>query len=72
MLGKPEEKKPRGRHRHRWDDNIKMELWKEGLKTMNWIDLAQDGDSWRALNAVLNLQVRNCQFLKRTLLHAGS
>jgi hypothetical protein len=42
LLGKPEGKRPLGRPRHRWVDNIKMEL-------MDWIDLAQDRDQWRTL-----------------------
>jgi hypothetical protein len=59
MVGKPEEKKPLGRARHRWEDNIKMDLQKACWgRDMDWIDMAQDRDRWRALvNAVMNLRV---------------
>jgi transposase len=51
LVGNPEGKRPLGRPRHRWVDNIKMD-------GMEWIDLAQDGDQWRALvNTVMNLRV---------------
>jgi hypothetical protein len=57
VVGKPEGKRPLGRPRCRWEDNIKMDLQEEGWG-MNWNDLAQDKDSWRALlNEVMNLQV---------------
>jgi hypothetical protein len=57
-VGKPEEKKPLGRHRHRWKDNIKMYLQEVGCGGMDCIDLTQDRDRWRALvNAVMNLRV---------------
>jgi hypothetical protein len=45
-VGKPEEKKPLGRPRGRWEDNMKTVLQKVGGGTMNWIDLAQDRDRW--------------------------
>jgi hypothetical protein len=49
---------PLGRPRSGWEDNIKMELQKVGCGGMDWIDLAQDRDRWRALmNAVMNLRV---------------
>jgi hypothetical protein len=58
MLGKPEGKRPIGRHRRRWDDNIKMDLRVIGCGGMDWIDLAQDMDLWRPLvNMVMNLRV---------------
>jgi hypothetical protein len=58
VLGKPEGKRPPGRPRRRWEDNIKMDLQELGCKGMDWIELAQDRDSWRALvNAVMNLRV---------------
>jgi len=58
LVGKPEGKRPLGRHRHRWEDNIKMDLQEEGCRGMYWIELAQDRDRWRALvNAVMNLRV---------------
>ena len=57
LVGKPEGKKPLGRPRLRWEDNIKMDLQKVGCACMNWIDLAQDRDRWRALaNAVMNFR----------------
>ena len=58
-MGIPELKRPLGRPRLRWeDDNIKMDLQEEGCRGMDWIDLAQDRDRWRALvNAVMNLGV---------------
>jgi hypothetical protein len=56
--GKSEEKCPFGRPRCRWKDNIKMELQKMGCGGMDWIDLAQDRERWRALvNAIMNLRV---------------
>jgi hypothetical protein len=58
LVGKPEGKIPLGRPRHRWEDNIKMDLQEVGCWGMDWNELAQDRDSWRALvNAVMNLQV---------------
>ena len=57
-MGKPEGKRPLGRPRRRWKDNIKMDLQKVGCGDMDWIELAQDRDRWRALlNVVMNLQV---------------
>jgi hypothetical protein len=54
LVGKPEGKRPLGRPRCRWVDNIKMNLREIGW----WIDLAQDRDQWRALvNTVMNLQL---------------
>ena len=58
LVGKPEEKRLLGRHRRRWEDNIKMDLQEVGCVGMDWIELAQDRDMWRALvNAVMNLRV---------------
>jgi hypothetical protein len=55
LVGKPEGKRPLGRPRRRWVDSIKMDLRYDG---MDWIDLAQDRDQWRALvNTVMNLWV---------------
>jgi len=56
-VGKPERKIKLGRPRRRWKDNIKMDLQEVGFEGMDWIDLAQDRDMWRALvNAVINLR----------------
>jgi transposase len=58
LAGKPEGKRPLGRPRLRWEDNIKMDLQEPGRGVMDWIDLAQDMDRWRALvNALMNLLV---------------
>jgi len=58
LVGKPDGKKPLGRHRRRWEDNIKMDLQEVGCGGMDWIELAQGRDRWRALaNAVMNLRV---------------
>jgi hypothetical protein len=58
LVGKPEGKRPLRRPRCRWVDNIKMDLGEAGWDGMDWIDLAQDRDRWRALvNAVMNLWV---------------
>jgi hypothetical protein len=57
-VGKPEGKRPLGRPRRRWDDNIKMDLSEVGWGGMDGIHLAQDRDQWRALvNRVMNLRV---------------
>jgi hypothetical protein len=57
-VGKPEGRRPLGIPRRRWKDNIKMDLREVGWKGMDWINLAQDRDRWRALvNAVMNLRV---------------
>ena len=58
LVGKPEGKRPLGRLRCRWEDNIKMDLQKVGCGGMNWIELAQERDRWPALvSAVMNHQV---------------
>jgi len=58
LVGKPEKKKPLGRLRIRWEDNIKMDLQEMGCCDMDWIELAQDRDRRRALvNAIMNLRV---------------
>ena len=58
LVGKPLGKRPLGRPRRRWGDNIKMDLQEVGCGGMDWIELVQDKDRWRALvNAVMNLRV---------------
>jgi len=58
LVGKPEGKRPPGRPRHRWEDNIKMDLQEVGCGCSDWIKLAQDSDRWLAfVNAVMNIQV---------------
>jgi hypothetical protein len=58
LVGKPEGKRPLGRPRRRWVDNIKMDLLEIGWDGVDWIGLAQDRDRWRSLvNAVMNLRV---------------
>jgi hypothetical protein len=57
-VGKPEGKISLGRPRHKWEDNINMDLRVVGCGGMDWIDLADERDRWRALvNAVMNLRV---------------
>ena len=58
LLGKPEGRRPLGRHRHRWVDNIRMDLQEVGCGFMDWNGLAQDRDRWwMPVSAVMNLQV---------------
>jgi hypothetical protein len=58
LVGKPEGKRPLGRPRRRWVDSIKLDLREICWDGMDWIDLAQDRDQWRALvNTVMNLRV---------------
>jgi hypothetical protein len=58
LVGKPEGKRPAGRPRRRWEDNIKMDLQEVGCGSMDCIGVVQDRDSWRAIvNAVMNLRV---------------
>ena len=58
LTSKPRGKRPLGRPRRRWEDNVRMDLRKIGINMRNWVDSAQDEDYWRALvNATLNLWV---------------
>jgi hypothetical protein len=58
LVGKSEGMRPLGRPTRRWKDNIKMDLRDIGWGCMDWIDLAQDRDQWKALvNMIMNLQV---------------
>jgi hypothetical protein len=58
LVGKPGEKRPLGRPRRRWENNIKMDLHVVGCGGMDWIELAQDRESWWALvSTVMNLRV---------------
>ena len=58
LTGKPTEKRPLGRPRHRWVDNIRMDLEEISISARNWVDSAQDRNYWRALvNVALNLLV---------------
>ena len=59
LVGKPEGRRPLGRPRRRWVENIRMELQEVSCGYMDWIGLAQDRDRWRTLvSAVMNLWVR--------------
>ena len=56
-MGRPEGKRPLGKTRRRWEDNIIVDIQEVGWVGMHWIDLAQDRDKWRSLvNAVMNVR----------------
>ena len=58
LTGTPAGKRPLGRPRHRWEDNIRVNFKEIGINTRNWVDSAQDRDYWRALvNSALNFRV---------------
>jgi hypothetical protein len=58
LVGKPEGRRPLGRPRHRWEDNIRMDLCEVGCACVDWMELAQDRDRWHALvSVVMNLRV---------------
>jgi hypothetical protein len=58
LIGRPEGKRPLGRHRRKWEDNIKMDLREIGIDGAIWIRLAQDRVQWRAfVNTVMNLRI---------------
>ena len=83
-MGKPEGRRPLGRPRRRWADNIRTDLQEVGCVYMDWIGLAQDRDWWRTLvSAVMNIRVprnagsyltscRPVSFSRRTLHHGVS
>ena len=61
LVGKPEGKRPLGRPRRRWEDNIKMDLQEVGWSCGDWMELAQDRDRWRALvGTVGTFRFRKC------------
>jgi hypothetical protein len=58
LVGRPEGKRPLGKPRRKWEDNIKMDFWEIGIDGENWIQLAQDSVQWRAfVYTVINLRV---------------
>ena len=58
LVGKPEGRRPLGRPRWRWEDNVKTDLQEVGCGGMDWVELAQDRNGWRAVvNSVMNLKV---------------
>jgi hypothetical protein len=58
LVGKPERKRPLGRPRRGWEDNIKVDLQEVRCRSMDWIELTQNRDRWRAIvTAVINLRV---------------
>jgi hypothetical protein len=58
LVGKPEGRRPLGRPRRRWEDNIRMDLGEVGCVYVDWMELAQDRNRWHALvSAVMNLRV---------------
>jgi hypothetical protein len=58
LVGKNEVKRPLRRPRHKWEDNVKMDLQEVGCGGMDWINLAQDRDRWRAIvNAVMDFRI---------------
>ena len=58
LAGKPERKRSLGSPRHRWEDNIRMDLQEMGSEGMDWVDVVEDRDRWRTLvNAAMNLRL---------------
>jgi len=77
LVGKPEGRRPLGRPRHRWADNIRMDLQEVGCVHMDWIGLAQDRERWRTLVSAVNAgsfltSCRPVSFSRRTLHHGVS
>jgi hypothetical protein len=66
FVWKPEAKRPLGRPKRRWEDNIKMDFQEVGCACMDWTELFQDRDRWLArVNAVMNLRIpKICEFLE--------
>jgi len=63
LVGKPKGKSPLGRPRRRWEDNIKMYLQEVGCGGMDWIELAQERDKWRAIVNATNVAVKSNYYL---------
>jgi hypothetical protein len=63
LVGQPEGNRPLGRHRRRWEDNIKMHLQEKGYGCMDWIDLAHDRGRWRALVNEPSVSIKGGEFL---------
>jgi hypothetical protein len=58
LVGRPEGRRPLGRPRRRWENNIKMDLMEIGFGDVDWVNLVRDRDTWRAVvNTVMNLRV---------------
>jgi hypothetical protein len=71
LVGKPEGKRPLGRTRRKWEDNIKMDLQEVGCWGMDWIELAQDTDKlWPLVNEAMNLLFIYLLPLEHTVKHA--
>jgi hypothetical protein len=63
LVGRPKGKRPLGRPRHRWEDNIKMDLRETGIDGVNWIQLAQDRVQWQAcVNTVMNFGFHKARY----------
>ena len=71
LVGKPEGKRPKGRPRRRWENNLKMDLQEVGGGCGDWMELGQDRDRWRALVSTVRLAAEPVSF-SRTLLHGVS
>jgi hypothetical protein len=66
FVGKPDVKRPLGRPKHGWEDNIRMDLWRKGREGVEWMHLVQDRDQWWAIvNMLMNLQnfIKGGEFL---------